>query len=247
MKYFIFEQDLLSGFSKYTKNLFERFYRKAFPERGHSSIYGDLEMIKLGFDTLWCIEQFYGDSTYNGVPKVLKELRNYNAIRKVEDINQLTIRTWGDIYRQLLVKRCKITQPTDTQYIQELKDRDANFAEEDIIWIDKVTKPSGKKMIIWLELGRHNYRTNEGNGLIHFFHKHTKKQFEHWGWDLPEVQARKILEKISQQNPIDIQYEKKKGFSYIYELRIKNGINRYILLGIGDNGFIKTVRPYTFE
>ncbi|MFX0037456.1 MAG: hypothetical protein ACFE9I_17675, partial [Candidatus Hermodarchaeota archaeon] len=120
------------------------------------------------------------------------------------------------------------------------------FTEEEIIWITKILDTSGNEWIVWLELGKHDYGTESGNGLEHIYHRHTVNQFEKWGWKTPEIQAKKILDILNQKKPIDIQHDPDLGYSYIYDLGLINGLQQYLLIGIGDNGYIKSARPYTF-
>lgn len=77
------------------------------------------------------------------------------------------------------------------------------------------------------------------------FGKHFEHQFKDWGenWNTPEKIADNILEILEIQEEIDYQYTIEDGHTYLYQLKIEGEI-KYLLIGVGTNGFILTAHPY---
>jgi signal peptidase I len=232
-------------FTEYSAELFEQILSKligqGFNAHNPNDINLDITKMKTMTKIIGSIDNFYG------LDKTINELQNYGLFKNRADpdilIDQLTNEIWGKTYKQLLVDWCNIEQSTDQEYISKLEENGIKFTEEEIIWITKITNPSGEEVIVWLELGKHDYATESGNGLEHIYQKHTKDQFSDWGWKTPEIQAKKILDTINQKVWIKSRYDSQLGYSYIYDLGVINGVHRYLLIGIGDNGFIKSARP----
>ena len=238
-------------FSDYTSKLFDTFYQKAFLESKKLTIFKNSEGINLGFDILWCIENFYGDSDFYGTPKVINELINHDSLRSSSDrmglINQLTKTIWKKSYRQLLVDSCRIKQRTDAQYIQELRNSGANFNEEDIIWITK--NKDGE--IIWLELGSHNYQNpDQGFGIEHIVQKHlTKSQYIKWGFKNHIELTEFILETIknNDKNPKFKEDKLRGGGEILYRVIDKKANAQIIGIVINRDGSIVTAIPYRYN
>ena len=65
-------------------------------------------------------------------------------------------------------------------------------------------------------------------------------------WNTPEKIADNILEILETQQEIDYQYTIEDGHKYLYQLKIEGEI-KYLLIGVGTNGFIKTAHPFSEE
>jgi len=213
-------------FNEYSAELFDtmlsKLVGKGYNRHNPHDINLDIAKMKTMTKIIGCIDNFYG------LDKAINELKNYGLFENHADpdilIDQLMNEIWDKTYKQLLVERCKIEQSTDQEYISELEEDGIKFTEDEIIWITKITNPLGEEVIIWLELGKHDYGTESGNGLEHIYQKHTKDQFYDWGWKTPEIQAKKILETINQKDWIKSRYDSQLGHSYIYDLGVINGV-----------------------
>jgi hypothetical protein len=151
-------------------------------------------------------------------------------------LNEVVEKAWKDAVDQLTASGVKFTLPDLTTVIHpEIK----HVAE-----VDGVTVPK----TFFLEVGKHNYTTTEGSGLVHIIARHQDDFSGKLGLHTESEIIDFIINLINKAEPVDIEFRlnprnpDKPGLNFIYEIEF-GGEKVEIVIGVGDNGYIVTAYP----